>query len=760
MLFVLHEHSYDGWHVNAGRIFSVGATLKMGDGSFRTEGVSSSTGPLVKQADGHIESFLRVLVFEAQIKVQDPAKPEVYFTEKGALQYADSNYFQFFSFKLLTGNPAHVLDRPFTLVLTSDAAKKYFGTTDAVGRRLKLDGQYIFEVTGIAADLPSNTERRCELTASFSSMNRMDGLYDGNPQMVSGGFTSTWLLLTNAGGAVQVEGTLDRLGTRVGQPEKDQDHYQLLVLSRHHLDAEFGDSAGRRYLAIFPLVAALILLLAVINYTSLATARAAVRAKEVGVRKVLGAGRGQIVRQFYIESTVLSTIAMVGGLLLFLLCKPFFFGLLRVHIDNRFLLSAPMVAGACGLYLFVIFLAGGYPSVVLSAFKPVAVLYGKLSRQRGGERVRKGFLVFQFAMALVLVIGSLVITKELHFIRNTDTGVDRENVVMVPIEQNFKHYPAFKREVEAIPGISQVATSRYALYKGMNFTAMEAPGVDKTVSVNCISADTGFVRMFGLRWKPQTRDGDHYKGGLMLLNETAVKELGLSGDPVGQVLTSFGKAHRVGGVVSDFNYESLHDPIRPLALFLTADTASEWQGAGGSICLLAKINAHVNLPTVLGAIKKIYAGYDNRIAFEYSFADDAFDAQYKAEDRLAGLFGVFTGITVVIACLGLFALATFSAQQRVKEIGIRKVLGASVGSIGALLSKDFLRPVLLAVVIACPLSWWLMNKWLDDFAYRTALSWWVFAAAGLGLLLVALGTVLSRSLRAGRANPVENLRTE
>jgi putative ABC transport system permease protein len=215
----------------------------------------------------------------------------------------------------------------------------------------------------------------------------------------------------------------------------------------------------------------------------------------------------------------------------------------------------------------------------------------------------------------------------------------------------------------------------------------------------------------------------------------------------------------VAGVLKDFNYAQLKTAIGPLCLFVSGDTASDW-GREVNGCMLAKIQAHANVPTVVESIRKSYSRYDHQTAFEYSFADDAFDAQYKAEDRLAGLFGMFTVITIVIACLGLFALATFSAQQRVKEIGIRKVLGASVGSIGALLSRDFLRPVLLAVLIACPLSWWVMNKWLDDFAYRTALSWWIFAVAGGGLLLVALGTVLSRSLQAGRANPVENLRTE
>jgi putative ABC transport system permease protein len=374
--------------------------------------------------------------------------------------------------------------------------------------------------------------------------------------------------------------------------------------------------------------------------------------------------------------------------------------------------------------------------------------------------VRKSFIVFQFTVSLSLVICSGIIEKELYFIRHTDTGVDRDNVMMVPFTSHFGHYAAFKREVEALPGIREASTSLYPLFKGLNAYSIEPPGGGKAQMVMAMFVDDHFISMLGLHWEQKPlRESDLLDGKHVLLNETAVKDLNISYDAVGQRLKMGRDEVTVVGVLKDFNYDGLKTKIRPLSVFVSGDTASGW-GREMNGCMLAKIQSHANVPTVVESIRKIYSRYDHQTAFEYSFADDAFDAQYKAEDRLAGLFGVFTGITIAIACLGLFALATFSAQQRVKEIGIRKVLGASVGSIGVLLSRDFLRPVFVAVLIACPLSWWLMNKWLDDFAYRTELSWWVFAAAGLGLLLLALGTVLSRSLRAGRANPVENLRVE
>lgn len=761
LLYVLHEHSYERWQANSHRIFAVTGTFKWGEATFNSERLSYATAPLAAKACPQVEGWLRGYPAYGPVNVGDPAKSGLSFTEKGNFLYADSNFYRFFSFRLLRGQASTVLARPATLVITERAAKKYFGSADPVGRTLLVNGLYRFEVTGVQADPPSNTDLQYDFVASLSSLAAMTEMAGSlASQQIQGGSFKTWLLLKDAGAARQVEQTLARLSIVKGQPDDAKDAYILTALADGHLGLNFGDFSNLIYLRIFPLVAGLILLLALVNYMSLATARATARAREVGVRKVLGAGRSRLAGQFYTESAVFAVLSFVAGGLLFLLGRPFFFRLLHLTIDGSFLLSPAVLASAAGLLGLVVLLAGSYPSLVLSAFKPVAVLYGKLSRRRGGERVRKGFIVFQFTVSLSLVICSLIIEKELYFIRHTDTGMDRDNVVMIPFSKHFGHYIAFKREVESLPGIRGVSTSQYGLYKGLNAWSVKPPDGGKEQMLMAMSVDDNFVSMLGLRWvqRPgqpsELLDGKH-----ILLNETAVAALNISGDPIGQRLKLGKDEMTVAGVLKDFNYDELKTKIGPLCVSVSGDTASGW-GREVSGCMLAKIQAHANVPTVVESIRKLYSRYDRQTAFEYGFADDAFDAQYKAEDRLAGLFGVFTGITIVIACLGLFALATFSAQQRVKEIGIRKVLGASVGSIGALLSRDFLRPVVLAVVIACPLSWWLMNKWLEDFAYRTDLSWWVFAASGLGLLLLALGTVLSRSLRAGRVNPVENLRME
>lgn len=761
MLYVLHEHSFEKWQANVRRIFSVSATLRFGEGSYNVELMSYATGPLVKQAEPQLESYTRTSPAFQPINLEDPARPGVSFTEKSNFVYADSNYYHFFSLKLRRGDPDRVLVRPFTMVLTERAAKKYFGVQNPVGQILRMNGQYSFEVTGVEVDPPSNSDLQCDFIASISSMAAMKELKDYlNSQRVQAGAFRTWFLLRNAGAAAQVERVMDRLSAVPVKGEKDKDEYRLESLVDYHLGANFGDASNQRYLKIFPLVAVLILLLALANYMSLATARAAARAKEVGVRKVLGAGRVRIASQFYTESAVFGLLSFVLGILLFLFWRPYFLQLLHLNIDGQFLLSPLVLAGAGALLLLVIVLAGSYPSLVLSAYRPVAVLYGKLRRQRGAERVRKGFIVFQFTVSMSLVVCSLIIIKELYYIRHTDTGVDRDNVIMVPFSSHLGHYAAFKREVEAVPGIREVATSHYPMYGGFDGWAIKKPGSDNSVQLDAITVDDRFIPMLGLRWAQKPIEGPGlYDGKHLLLNEAAVRKLSLDRDPVGQRLT-FGRDELIiAGVLKDFNYDGLQNAILPLSISVSKDTAVNW-GNGMNGCLLAKIGSHQNVPTVVDAIQKIFRRYDRQTAFEYNFADDAFDSQYKAEDRLAGLFGIFTAITIVIACLGLFALATFAAQQRLKEIGIRKVLGASVSSIGALLSWDFLRPVLLSVLIASPLAWWVMHRWLQDFAYRTPINWWIFPAAGGGLVLIAQLTVLFRTVRAARVNPTINLRNE
>lgn len=760
LLYVVHEHSYDRWQANGNRIFSLSGTYWYGTTAYTSNYVSYVTAPRVKSADSRVESYVRAYHAFRQPVLQRTDNPNAKFKAQEPFLFADSNFFQFFSYRLLIGDPSAVLRRPYTVVLSERAAKQYFGNSDPVGKVLLYNDGCRLEVTGVSADPPSNSTIDYDGVASFSSLLTMKEMAaEWQYQTVGAGNFLTWFLLKDAADSGKVEQTISRLGNEPGDARgTSKDRYLLTALREVHLMGNFGDATDIKYITIFPLVAGLILLLALINYTSLSTARAAVRAKEVGVRKVMGAGRTSIAAQFYTESTIYALAAFIIGIGLFLLVRAYFFQLVELKIDKAFLFSPPVLGGFALLLMLVILVSGGYPSIVLSAFKPVAVLYGRLSRQQGGEKVRKGFLVFQFTISMSLILSSVIIQKEMHFIRHTDTGVNRENVLLIHFDMHLHPYQAFKRRVEHLPGVIRVATADYTPYSAYSGYLVTPKKPARPFMLPFLHVDSNFIDLLGLQWKQRPGSNDFYDGRHVVLNQQAVISLGLQGNPVGQTLDAVdGKV--VSGVLRDFNYQALRGKIGPLCLLAGGDTDSAW-GNSMSGCLMARIQAHVNLPTLLASLRKIFGFYDRMNPFDYSFLDETFDSQYKAEDRLAGLMSIFTAITIVIACLGLFALATFAAEQRLKEIGIRKVLGASVASISGLLSRDFLRPVVLAILIASPVAWWVMHRWLQNFAYRTTIDWWIFVAAGAALLLIAQLTVLFRTIRAAQANPTINLRSE
>jgi putative ABC transport system permease protein len=759
LMYVLHERSYDRWQVNGKRIFEVSADYTWGTSSYSSNRMSVMTGPLVQQADPRVQAFVRAHQLYEQPVLQRADRPETALKVKEHFLFCDSNFFRVFSFRLLRGDPGRVLSRPGAIVLSARAANQYFGKDDPIGKVLLYKDSVRLEVTGLAADPPSNSSIGFDALASFSTLRVLNDPNLLSGETVQGGNFLTWFLLKDPADVVNVAGTINRLAA-APSPTKwaSKDDYKLTRLTDTHLQGNFFDSANIKYLKIFPLVAGLILLLALINYMSLATARAAVRAREVGVRKVMGAGRNSLAGQFYIESAMYAVLAFITGLALFLLFRPWFLQLLEMRIDLSFVFSPSLLGWYAALLIVVIIVSGGYPSLVLSAFKPVVVLYGKLNRRRSGERVRKGFLVFQFTISMGLILCSLIIQKEMYFIRHADTGVRRENVIMIPFDSHLPHYQAFRQDVEQIPGVLNVAISDFSLYGGYVTYMITPKGTARPFALPVMHVDRNFASLLELQWWRKPALNDFYDGKHVILNESAVARLGLEGNPVGQMV-EFYKSFTVAGVLHDFNFEALRGKIGPYCLVADRDSDSAF-GNTTKGCMMARVRAHVNLPGLIAALGKAYSRFDRKHPFDYQFLDEAFDIQYKAEDRLAGLMGIFTTITIVIACLGLFALATFATQQRLKEIGIRKVLGASVGSIGSLLSRDFLRPVLLAIVIASPVAWWIMRRWLQDFAYRTVISWWLFPAAGIGLLLIAQLTVLFRTIRAARANPTVNLRSD
>lgn len=760
MLYVTHEITYDRFHTNAKRIYKLQASVKIGGNIMNMNYMSYASGPLVKQSQPSVEGYMRTLDYFKPVVVSNPLTPETKFKEDNLI-FADPSFFNFFTFKLKEGTANDVLNKPFSVVLSQDMAKKYFGDTDPVGKTIRLttDSAYTYQVTGVAENTPSNSSIDYNFVASANSLLAMKEAanYTGEQRIASGSF-NLFLLLKSQSDTAGVRKGLQRMADK----EKDdfKTFYNLSSLTSLHLSNNFGDFSNLKYLKIFPLVAVLILLLALVNYMSLTTARATLRAKEVGVRKVSGASRKTIAAQFYVESGLFTLISFSLGYALCYAFKLWFLNILKLKIDNSFLYSPTVLLLLFGLLLLTALISGIYPSVVLSSFKPIVTLKGKTSKQSGGTAVRKVFTTLQFSIAVGLIICGVVIDRQLYYLRHADTGLNRENVVMIPVGNSIgKNYPAFNKDVQALAGISNVATSHYAMYGGHDMYFMQGKTKEESVGLAALSVDDKFIPTLGLKWKYAPVAGKQLaKANSIVINETAIKELHLPANPVGSFINTGNEKLEVAGVVKNFNFSSMETTIGALGLFIAPDTTQAWGRLGCN--LFARVKPHTNMPSVIRAIQAIYKKYDQDTPFSYSFMDEAFDKQYKAEDRLASIFSTFTYITILLATLGLFGLAAFTIEQRTKEIGIRKVLGASMATITTLLSTDFLKLIVLSVIVASPIAWYAMHNWLQNFAYRIAVPWWVFVLAGAMALITAVVTISYHAIKAALANPVNSLRSE
>ena len=526
------------------------------------------------------------------------------------------------------------------------------------------------------------------------------------------------------------------------------------------MGANFGDTTNARYLTIFSIIAAFTLLLALINYMSLTTSRATQRAREVGIRKVMGAARRSLAGQFYGESVVITGIAFGLALVLVRVLQPFFYQLMQLDIDSSFVYSAKSGMMALGLFVSCVLISGSYPALLLSSFNPVRVLQGMLIPGKGGITIRQGFIVLQFTVSVGLIGCSILIYQQVHHLQNRKLGLYKDRMLVVPLAASLtKQYSSFKNTLRQIPGVERVAAASQVLYKeGGSIYFAQSPVTKKDVSIHVLSVDDQFAETLQIPWKIKPAPARLAASNTVVLNETAVRSLGFGDNPVGKNLSFGAGKSEVVGVMKNFYFTNINDSNNPLALFVAKDTASAMASQGGSLYI--RIQPGADVQQTVARVEKEYGMLGAEKPFEYFFLDDTFNSIYKSEARLATLFSLFTAFALFIACLGLFGLAVFTAEQRTKEIGVRKVLGASVSSIVTLLSKDFLKLILLAILIASPLAWWAMNKWLQDFAYKITISWWVFAVAGLSVVFIALLTVSFQSIKAALMNPVKSLRNE
>ncbi|MGC3943573.1 MAG: ABC transporter permease [Chryseolinea sp.] len=770
VLYVRHELSFDRFNENADRIYRVNTEVKFGDNHIIVAAAGASFASTAMSEFPQIEAATRILWRESLlVNVGDER------IRQQNVAYADSTLFDIFTLPIIAGNSKTALNEPNTIVLTESVARKFFGTTDVLGKTLSVDDNKTRKVSAVIKDLPSNSHFRFECFVPMIEDER------ANEDIWAGGQNySTYFRLRPDTDTEVLWKELSKMTDRHLGPElkavinktveefKSQGDYflvNLTPLTEIHLHSnrqgELYGTGKIEYVYMFSAIAVFILIIAVINFMNLATARSAKRAREVGVRKVLGSVKSSLIQQFILESVLTCALAMLIALAFTAVLLPQF-NLLTGKLFSVDVLYSPSMLGAFGALVVIVgLLSGSYPAFYLSAFQPVAVLKGN---RNGAKRslMRNTLVVFQFVASVTLIAGTIVIYMQMDYIRNRDLGFDREQILIINNGwQVGNRIEPLKNTLLAVKGVKNITVSGYlpVSYMRSNTTFFRTPTLDISGALNVQEwhVDDQYVTTMGM----QVIEGRDFSKDMasdsaaIILNESAALFLGSAGE-IGKTLYNpddiMGKsvkALHIVGIVKDFNFSTLRTKVAPLALVFRKDQSS----------VVLKLNT-ADIQSVMNTVEAKWKSIVPELPFEYSFMDADYDRQYEGERQAGTLFTIFAGLSIFISCMGLFGLATFMAEQRTKEIGIRKVLGASVYGITSLLSRDFLRLVVLAVAIATPLAWFLIAKWLEGFVYRIDVSWWVFPLAGFIAVLIACLTVSYQSVRSAVANPVNSLRTE
>ncbi|HMJ48854.1 MAG TPA: ABC transporter permease [Ferruginibacter sp.] len=785
LFYVQDELKYDRFFRNSDRIYEVNIGGVMGGQEYLSGTTPPPVGAALMNTFPQIESFTRIYRNQDEVVRNESDKNnEKYFTEK-KIGAVDSNFLQVFDYELLEGDRASCLLDPSSVVLTEKTSIKYFGTTKVIGKMLSFGSERIsVTVTAVLKNFPDQSSMQFEMLRpvnAYPGVKRFSWSWVWM-QMVT--FVKLRENVPNDALAIQtleskfpamVKIEAASAFRRIGQPldefEKKGGKYiiHLQPLTSIHLHSAgissvFDTLGDIKFIYIFSLIAVFIIILACVNFMNLSTAQSAKRAKEVGIRKVLGSVKGQLVRQFFTEAFIYTLISTGIALLLLLLLMKSFNTLAGKQLSFQLLFS-----GYNLLYLLLIvvvtgLLAGSYPSFYLTSFKPAAVLKGKLlNTSLGNVFLRNGLVIFQFTISTALIVCTIIMFQQLQYTRQKNLGLDKENVVVVANSNRLgAAEETFRQQMRNIPGVlgASIATS---IPTQNVFTDGYVPASDnektiKDISLSSFIVDYDFIPTLQMQVLKGRNFSKDYSDSLsVILNEEAARQIGWK-DPVGQDLQYPGgnnQLFKVIGVVKDFNFQSLHSPIAPFALFHTSSQSYDI----GSSYILSKIEAG-KTTTVLDQMKSQWKKFSPENPFDYSFLDEEFNALYQSDKKMGAVFSIFTLLSIFVACLGLFGLATHTAERRTREIGIRKVLGAGVHEVVGLLSKDFLKLVIIAAVIAIPLAWWAMDIWLQDFAYRIEISWKVFFIAAMGVLLIALATVSFKAIKAALVNPVKSLRTE
>lgn len=756
VLYVVFELSYDGFHTKGDHIYRVVADIQTPSELIEADKPAWAVAKHLQSEFQEIEAAVRIrdlspLVRNGNIKYQE--------TEMVA---ADSAFFKVFDFKLLQGTIKNVLTEPYTMVLSETSAQKYFGSQNAIGQTLLVsDDAFPVRITGIMADIPENSHIRPEMVLSLTTFTQ--SLSPENDEQW-GNYNPSAYILVNPNVDVNVLETKfpDFLERNNGENMKESQMFVTLFLEPFkdvYLQSTRGGNGNGSMtnVYIFSIVAIFILLIACINFINLTTARSVERAKEVGIRKVIGAEKGQLGLQFIGESVIISFLAFLLSIVFTALFLPSFNDMAGKNISDGIFSNPQHVAILLLFSLVIGMLAGIYPALILSSFKPVNVLKGSFSTGSQGAILRKGLVIAQFTISIALIIGTIIIYNQMNFMRSQELGFDKEQTLILEANVSTAQ-TSLKLTIDELPGVKSTSLGS-AVPGGDNngaYSEIENNNGDMQVAnLDAYFVDYDYIDQFGLKilaGRSFSRDFVTDSTEAMIVNEKAVQLLGyaLPEEALGAKFDQWGRQGQIVGVVKDFHFRSLQQNVLPLTIRIEPNNMN---------IIAVKLKPE-NIQQTVASIETAWQSVMPDTPFNYYFLDEFFDRQYRTEERFGNLFLSFAALAILISCLGLLGLAAYSTLQRRREIGIRKVLGSSVLGLVNLLSIEFIKLVGIAFLIAAPMAWIVMDSWLEDFAYRINMQWWMFAFAGFAALLIALLTVSFHAIKAAIVNPVKSLRTE
>jgi putative ABC transport system permease protein len=764
VFYVVDELSYDKYNIKADQIYRVTVDVKLNGNAGL---YATSEEPLLATLKGtfpEIEKSTRLIDVNGLFQ-----SPQKFYIKKGnenieekKVVFTESSIFDVFTLPMVDGSPKGALDNPNSAVITESTAKKYFNRVDVAGQTITINDTSTFKITGVIKDIPAQSHFNYDFFLSFSS----------RPESHAHGWGYSGLhnyLLLKPGTDInkfQKEVAKVEIAHSFSSSAWTTGGNHLKVILKPLLDIHLRDDsqyalspAGSiQYVYIFSIIAIFILLIACVNFMNLSTARSSNRAKEVGVRKVLGSARKSLIAQFLTESVLVTLTSAIIAVFLAWALLPLFNQMAGKQLAFTTSNITWLLPSLLVIVLVVGFLAGSYPAFFLSAFQPIDVLKGKIAKGFKGSFLRSFLVVFQFSISIFLIIGTLVIYNQLNYIHNKNLGFDRSQVLVIKNSNVLgKQADVLKQEVKQLPGVLNATMSSYQPTGNERLKTGLFPDqtidIKKDILTEFWTVDDDYIKTMGIK----LIDGRNFSKQMatdtaaIIVNQAFVKKFGRKDQLSQTVYRDFDKVrpYHIIGVVKDFNFESLHANISPLALVYSPDN--------GAI----SVRLHSgNLTALMSQIENKWKQLSPNQQFSYSFMDQDFDATYRSEQRIGTIFISFSTLAIVIACLGLFGLAAYAAEQRNKEIGIRKVLGASVSTIVGMLSMDFIKLVLISILIATPMAWWAMNKWLQDFAYRINIQWYILAFAGIIAILIAFITISFQSIKAALGNPVDSLRSE